>query len=312
MMKHKLCKHCFIPIYKDTRTGYCTKYCQQLAERDPCPVCGKSFFTDSKAQVYCSRECLAESLRKEKPTHICENCGKQFARFPNTKDSCRFCSRECSFERFRKDPTAAPAYKDGSTALKKAGIGRKSKIYYKTCRACGKTFVARSMNAKLCSGECRKIDARNQAYFYNLISYYKAAKPVKCRVCNKMYIATYGNKKKKLCSDECAAELRRRYNALHRKERKARRRCLIASNYIEPVSLKYLFFRDKARCQICSKKLNLIRAVPHNLAATIDHIVPLSKGGEHSKKNTQLACFKCNSLKGDRCADGGDQLLLFG
>ncbi|MBU1087985.1 MAG: HNH endonuclease [Candidatus Omnitrophica bacterium] len=48
------------------------------------------------------------------------------------------------------------------------------------------------------------------------------------------------------------------------------------------------------------------------LAITVDHIIPLSKDGEHSYKNTQLACFKCNCLKGNRGIDGGEQLLLFG
>lgn len=36
------------------------------------------------------------------------------------------------------------------------------------------------------------------------------------------------------------------------------------------------------------------------------------KGGETSYKNMQLACFSCNSYKGERTMGGGDQLLLFG
>jgi 5-methylcytosine-specific restriction endonuclease McrA len=32
----------------------------------------------------------------------------------------------------------------------------------------------------------------------------------------------------------------------------------------------------------------------------MDHVIPLSKGGSHTKSNTQLACFGCNTLKGDR------------
>ena len=39
--------------------------------------------------------------------------------------------------------------------------------------------------------------------------------------------------------------------------------------------------------------------VPEPLAATLDHIVPLSCGGEHSEANVQLAHFLCNSTKSD-------------
>ncbi len=48
------------------------------------------------------------------------------------------------------------------------------------------------------------------------------------------------------------------------------------------------------------------------MAGTIDHIIPLSQGGEHSYKNTQLACFECNCKKGDRGIPGGEQLRTFG
>jgi 5-methylcytosine-specific restriction endonuclease McrA len=36
------------------------------------------------------------------------------------------------------------------------------------------------------------------------------------------------------------------------------------------------------------------------MSATIDHIKPLSKGGEHSYANTALAHYGCNARKRDR------------
>lgn len=34
--------------------------------------------------------------------------------------------------------------------------------------------------------------------------------------------------------------------------------------------------------------------------ATIDHVIPLSRGGEHLPANVQAACLRCNSAKHDR------------
>jgi 5-methylcytosine-specific restriction endonuclease McrA len=40
--------------------------------------------------------------------------------------------------------------------------------------------------------------------------------------------------------------------------------------------------------------------VPEALAPTIDHVVPVSRGGDDIKANVQLAHFRCNSVKGPR------------
>jgi 5-methylcytosine-specific restriction endonuclease McrA len=44
--------------------------------------------------------------------------------------------------------------------------------------------------------------------------------------------------------------------------------------------------------------------------ATVDHIVPLSKGGLHVEDNVQLACMACNASKSDTLT-AERQLLLW-
>lgn len=54
-----------------------------------------------------------------------------------------------------------------------------------------------------------------------------------------------------------------------------------------------IFERDGWECQYCG--LPLVRGT-----ATIDHVHPLSLGGDHSDGNLRTACHACNSTKLDR------------
>ena len=80
-------------------------------------------------------------------------------------------------------------------------------------------------------------------------------------------------------------------------QRKARRERLRRA-YVEPVSLAVLRRRDEDRCRICGEPVDFTRQPPHPSAATIDHVIALCRGGEHSYGNTQLAHLRCNTAKG--------------
>ena len=91
----------------------------------------------------------------------------------------------------------------------------------------------------------------------------------------------------------------------HRKARKMRMRGVTT----EPYTLAEIAARDKYRCGICGKRVAMTKSVPHQSAPTIDHLIPLSCGGDDLRVNVQLAHFLCNSVRG---AGGVVQLLLVG
>lgn len=70
------------------------------------------------------------------------------------------------------------------------------------------------------------------------------------------------------------------------------------------ITIGYLLNRDNHRCGICHTRIRT-----HD-DASLDHIIPLSKGGPHSLENVQAAHKRCNYAKGAR--GGNEQLLLVG
>lgn len=77
----------------------------------------------------------------------------------------------------------------------------------------------------------------------------------------------------------------------------------------QPVVMAEIVARDKGRCHLCGNRVPDL-PWPHKLSPSLDHVVPLSKGGEHDPANVRLAHLFCNLSKGNR--GGGEQLLLVG
>ena len=68
-------------------------------------------------------------------------------------------------------------------------------------------------------------------------------------------------------------------------------------NSIPPLKDEFLYYRDHCICVYCGVVLSL-------RDSTLDHIVPISKGGKTEWKNSGLACTRCNSLKGNNLPTG--------
>lgn len=64
---------------------------------------------------------------------------------------------------------------------------------------------------------------------------------------------------------------------------------------------KRIILKTQDVCGICGKPVDKTLKSPHPLSPTIDHIIPISKGGHPSDMNNlQLAHRQCNRAKSDK------------
>lgn len=94
--------------------------------------------------------------------------------------------------------------------------------------------------------------------------------------------------------DKQYEQYRRQYEANREYyiEKGRRRRALRLEVTVEEVDRLEVFERDGGICQLCGGEVG-------QEEFELDHVVPLSKGGEHSMANVQVAHMACNRSKGD-------------
>jgi hypothetical protein len=84
------------------------------------------------------------------------------------------------------------------------------------------------------------------------------------------------------------------------RSKEARRRALKRAAEIEVFEHIEIFERDNWVCQLCEKSIDPTLSWPDPMSASIDHIVPLVKHGNHTRINVQAAHLTCNIRKGSR------------
>lgn len=104
----------------------------------------------------------------------------------------------------------------------------------------------------------------------------------------------------KYCSGAC---MRKANNTVREHRRRAR---IEAAMVDRDITVDGLFRRDKGVCHLCGGRCDYEDFVVVNGVTicgdwypSVDHVIPLSKGGEHSWSNVKLAHRICNSIKGD-------------
>lgn len=197
---------------------------------------------------------------------------------------------------------------EGSLEYVSGYDGRDSKIRVR-CTTCGAVFerTCHNITGRHSSGcpHCRELKrqererekerkAEERRRKRELREQERKKKPHPCPVCGTM------TTRPKYCCKAC-------YLKANMAQHEYRRRLRISKvNNDKDINLKGLFIRDKGICSICGKQCDFDdyqikngAFVAGNSYPSIDHIIPLSKGGTHTWDNIQLAHMICNIKKRD-------------
>lgn len=234
-----------------------------------CARCGKQFVQAQPRRgarsKYCSAACR-QSNRKPRVKQ-CERCVNEFSTLENRQ---KYCSVVCSA-------------KANAARLSELYKGKCKRTETYACKNCGVEFRPKEADrTTYCSREC--------AYAY-VKAHPKPKKPTKkgpfkivCQVCGKQIEASRPNVS--TCSDEC--------KRVDRHMRCYQRRKRYSDANAEPIDFAVVCERDEWTCKLCGKHVDKSIKWPHPMAPSLDHIVQISAGGQHTYANVRLTHLVCN------------------
>lgn len=290
-----------------------------LPDSMPCAICGKTFRPVQYLSKCCSIKCYnryqwlngerrAESIRRRPP--VCDCCGVDLGTQSLRSRLCAECRRQrvnartrakakrrrerqeallCStpFGPFVEDlgPILGPVLGD---------LGPVHGPLVEECRPlcvwCGRPNFRRS---NYCSDDCYDVAYRCDGCSID-ISYES------CLICGVLFCCpvNQGTRQKLFCSHQCGKRAARRRRR-HRRRAKVR----------EPYTLRQIAERDGWRCHICKRLVPDRPYATRPQDATVDHLIPLSHGGDDTPQNVALAHNLCNMKRSNT---GLAQLRLIG
>lgn len=279
-----------------SRRCYCVAkgYVSGVLNQGECSRCGKAFTSIQPHQKWCSVACR-QAIKYSKGSSIevaCKVCGKVYR--PKVSNRATCCSRECGLKLtgaklVEKAAVTLPERQERKAEQRRQLEERRQR----TCVICGASFVG-SPSGKYCSRKCRFTAGGGGGF-----------KTFTCDQCGKAFSRiTTGDFK--YCSKKCGQRIHQNHAKHLRKARKKH-------SGVDPdhIPLAKLIKRDKGVCYHCKRPIDATAIVPHPMAPTRDHFIPLSKGGPHTWDNIVLACFKCNTDKCDMLPEQDGQRLMF-
>lgn len=324
-MNIKNCAHCGSEFAAAQKCGqpqkYCGARCRNRAKSRAwkpkkkiltCEHCKSQFETYHKRR-FCSEKCR-ETRPERKKKRAAYAASVKAAQRPKDRPKCKCCWSEIPEARvvyYNKDNWCSDLCRNRYRKAKQGanpvhfwtppGWVKHKPLYTHNCAVCNSEFESLHLQKIYCDG-C--IDAYGADGCKRAVMGLHETSCINCGV----VFCRMPNTGIRFCSKKCADER----EAKLRRSGKARRRAKLRGNgNAERFDPFEIFERDGWRCRRCSRPTpKRYRGTTKPNAPELDHIIPVSKGGPHTRRNTQCLCRKCNIEKSDNAT--GDQLLLIG
>ena len=293
--------------------------------RAKCKICGTEYWKKNGKAMYCSDECKKTATRNRQKKWREEHSG-YMKKWRETHPG------------YDKEWYESHTHygRDRSREI------RGSKEYNRECIVCGKSFKTWLPHKKTCSDECSKFHITNRKR--EIAPEKEHAKWIKRRYgseeAHQQYLAELEQKKQ-----EQKEQTRKRREA-EKQARIIHGKCVVCGNTFETfnpaqktcckvcgkklqyarndhripknqiidkdITLEALYRRDSGVCYLCWEPCDW-NDKNHNVVGanypSIDHIIPVSRGGFHAWNNVRLAHFGCNLLKSDTLLPDVEQII---
>jgi len=82
-----------------------------------------------------------------------------------------------------------------------------------------------------------------------------------------------------------------------------RRRAITGGAVAESIDWSEVWVRDRGVCWLCECLVNPDLRHPNRMSRSLDHVIPISKGGSHTMNNVAITHLRCNISKKDKILD---------
>jgi endogenous inhibitor of DNA gyrase (YacG/DUF329 family) len=252
-----------------------------MARQSQCRRCGEPFTPRAagRPQIFCSKQCRdrthrAAHIKRYAPvrTTACAECGGPVAQESLGRPR-RYCSDPCK-------------QRVGNRAQNRRRLPA-PKQAERQCAYCGTTFPPKRRDQVYCEARCTRNASQMRRYRNEPLRQGVTFERL-CVECGQFFTAKKCNAK--WCSKIC------RIRTCRRDESRRRAPGAGASLYAD----REIFERDGWICQICVQPVDPTVPRTHPDGATIDHVVPLSRGGPDTRDNVVTAHWRCNRDKSNR------------
>ena len=261
-----------------------------------CLACNKAL--TGQQRKWCSNSCSCRAYANEKasrpldyrgwvPQKTCAHCGVDVIDKPNAK----YCSTRCRWDKSHLEQTNKQRQERSKDGKPIYGDVRLCPL-----PECQKPFIVKGTK-RYCSKVCAtkygwQVKSPN-GFGDRCAVYFRP-----CPDCAQLVCMTNRGGGSKVCS-LCRTVRNQSINGRKNHARRALGPKVLSINEIAE--------RDGCRCHICHRKVDLKLSGQAKWGPTIEHIVPVSRGGTNDHGNLALAHRYCNTARGNR---GHSQLLL--